>query len=117
MSICVFVTMRTDDPLVASILDGSTLRLYLEDEDDFALLAENLFTELDVEDKGKIKTKEIQTALDQMGVEMGIPPPSGLPFYFLNCVLSYGCICLDVHHDLLVRQSYLSAVTCYYHQK
>ncbi|KAK4775877.1 hypothetical protein SAY87_023838 [Trapa incisa] len=73
------------DPLVVSILDGSTPRLYLEDEDDFAMLAENLFTDLDVEDKGKLKKKEIQTALDQMGMEMGIPPPSELPL--LNDIL------------------------------
>lgn len=74
------MTLTTDDPLVVSILNGSTLRLYLEDEDDFALLAESLFTDLDVEDKGKIMKKEIQAALDHMGVEMGIPPPSGSHF-------------------------------------
>ncbi|KAF8017853.1 hypothetical protein BT93_H2914 [Corymbia citriodora subsp. variegata] len=68
-----------DDPIVVSILDGSALRLYLEDEDDFAMLAENLFTELDAEDTGKIKKSEIRRALDHMGVDMGVPPPSELP--------------------------------------
>ncbi|XP_030534777.1 uncharacterized protein LOC115743917 [Rhodamnia argentea] len=68
-----------DDPIVVSILDGSALRLYLEDEDDFAMLAENLFTELDTEDTGKIKKSEIRRALDHMGVDMGVPPPSELP--------------------------------------
>ncbi|XP_030473149.1 uncharacterized protein LOC115690811 [Syzygium oleosum] len=67
-----------DDPIVVSILDGSALRLDLEDEDDFAMLAENLFTELDAEDTGKIKKSEIRRALDNMGVEMGVPPPSEL---------------------------------------
>ncbi|KAJ0080255.1 hypothetical protein Patl1_23306 [Pistacia atlantica] len=43
-----------EDPLVVSVLDGKTLRVFLEDEDDFAMLAENLFTDLDTEDKGKI---------------------------------------------------------------
>ncbi|KAH9687876.1 calcium-binding EF hand family protein [Citrus sinensis] len=43
-----------DDPLVVSVLDGNTLKLFLEDEDDFAMLAENLFTDLDTEDKGKV---------------------------------------------------------------
>lgn len=77
----------TDNPIVISILDGSTLRLLFEDEDDFAMLAENLFTDLDVEDKGKISKSQIQNALVQMGVDMGVPPFSGslylsLKFFF-----------------------------------
>ncbi|XP_027352294.1 uncharacterized protein LOC113863080 [Abrus precatorius] len=68
-----------DNPLIVSVLDGSTLRLLLEDEDDFAMLAENLFTDLDVEDKGKISKSQIQNALVQMGVEMGVPPFSEFP--------------------------------------
>ncbi|KAK4282884.1 hypothetical protein QN277_014209 [Acacia crassicarpa] len=67
------------DPLVVSILDGNTLRLFLEDEDDFAMLAENVFTDLDVEDKGKISRSEIRNALVQMGAEMGVPPFSEYP--------------------------------------
>ncbi|XP_042516739.1 uncharacterized protein LOC122091007 [Macadamia integrifolia] len=63
-----------DDPLVVSVLDGSPLRLFLEDEDDFAMLAENLFTDLDTEDKGKIRKNQIRNALVRMGVEMGVPP-------------------------------------------
>lgn len=74
-----------DDPIVASILDGNTLRLFLEDEDDFAMLAENLFTELDIEDTGKISKSEIRNALLHMGVEMGIPPFSEFPL--LNDIL------------------------------
>ncbi|XVF57235.1 hypothetical protein PTKIN_Ptkin06aG0188300 [Pterospermum kingtungense] len=68
-----------DDPLVVSILDGKILKLFLEDEDDYAMLAENLFTDLDVEDKGKICRSEIRNALVHMGVEMGIPPFSEFP--------------------------------------
>ncbi|KAK9919559.1 hypothetical protein M0R45_028148 [Rubus argutus] len=68
-----------DDPLVISILDGNTIRLFLEDEDDFAMLAENLFTDLDAEDKGKINKSEIRSALVHMGVEMGVPPISEYP--------------------------------------
>ena len=67
-----------DDPIVVSILEGNTLRLFLEDEDDFAMLAENLFTDLDTEDKGKICKAQIRNALFNMGVDMGIPPFSGL---------------------------------------
>ncbi|GAU11628.1 hypothetical protein TSUD_346200 [Trifolium subterraneum] len=67
------------NPLVLSILDGSTLRLLFEDEDDFAMLAENLFTDLDVEDKGKISKSQIRNALVQMGVDMGVPPFSEYP--------------------------------------
>ncbi|KAI4302995.1 hypothetical protein MLD38_038677 [Melastoma candidum] len=65
-----------DDPLVLSILDGRELRLYLEDEDDFAMLAENLFTELDTEDTGKIKRSSMSKSLDHLGVDMGVPPAS-----------------------------------------
>eukprot|EP00262_Sarcandra_glabra_P003363 TRINITY_DN14040_c0_g1_i1.p1 TRINITY_DN14040_c0_g1~~TRINITY_DN14040_c0_g1_i1.p1 ORF type:complete len:351 (-),score=83.77 TRINITY_DN14040_c0_g1_i1:197-1186(-) len=63
-----------DDPLVVSILDGSALRLFMEDEDDFAMLAENLFTDLDAKDTGKLSKNEIRNALVHMGVEMGVPP-------------------------------------------
>ncbi|QCD77642.1 uncharacterized protein LOC114188852 [Vigna unguiculata] len=68
-----------DNPIVVSILDGSTLRLLLKDEDDFAMLAESLFTELDDEDEGKISKSEIRNALVQMGAEMGVPPFSEFP--------------------------------------
>ncbi|XWS57678.1 hypothetical protein CRYUN_Cryun09bG0194000 [Craigia yunnanensis] len=74
-----------DDPLVVSILDGNTLKMFLEDEDDYAMLAENLFTDLDIEDKGKICKSEIRNALVLMGVEMGIPPFSEFPL--LNDIL------------------------------
>lgn len=68
-----------DDPLVVSVLDGNTLKLFLEDEDDFAMLAENLFTDLDTEDKGKVCKGEISNALGHMGVELGVPPFSEFP--------------------------------------
>lgn len=68
-----------DDPIVVAILDGRTLQMFLEDEDDFAMLAENLFTDLDTEDRGKIAKNEIQNALIHMGLEMGIPPLSEFP--------------------------------------
>ncbi|KAL0642765.1 hypothetical protein Bca4012_041055 [Brassica carinata] len=66
-------------PVVVSILDGSTLKLILEDEDDFAMLAENLFTDLDEEDKGKLPKRQIRKALSLMGAEMGVPPLSDFP--------------------------------------
>ncbi|KAJ8529395.1 hypothetical protein K7X08_036230 [Anisodus acutangulus] len=68
-----------DDPIVIAILDGKTLQMFLEDEDDFAMLAENLFTDLDTEDGGKIKRNQLQDGLFHMGVEMGIPPLSEFP--------------------------------------
>lgn len=60
-----------------AVLDGRTIKMFLEDEDDFAMIAENLFTDLDAEDKGKIQKSEIRNALVHMGVEMGVPPISG----------------------------------------
>ncbi|GAV75776.1 hypothetical protein CFOL_v3_19252 [Cephalotus follicularis] len=75
-----------DNPLVISILDGNTLRQFLEDEDDFAMIAENLFTDLDTTDKGKISKNEIPNALGYMGVEMGVPPISEFPL--LNDILN-----------------------------
>ncbi|ESR46174.1 hypothetical protein CICLE_v10001807mg [Citrus x clementina] len=71
--------LNLDDPLVVSVLDGNTLKLFLEDEDDFAMLAENLFTDLDTEDKGKVCKGEISNALGHMGVELGVPPFSEFP--------------------------------------
>ncbi|KAJ6877086.1 hypothetical protein NC651_029959 [Populus alba x Populus x berolinensis] len=68
-----------DNPLVASNLDGSALRMFLEDEDDFAMIAENLFTDLDTEDKGMISKREIRNAVVNMGVEMGVPPLEEFP--------------------------------------
>lgn len=58
--------------------------MFLEDEDDFAMLAENLFTDLDTEDKGKISKSETRNALVHMGVEMGVPPFSGFAFDSLS---------------------------------
>ncbi|KAG2316509.1 hypothetical protein Bca4012_067375 [Brassica carinata] len=69
----------TDTPVVVTVLDGSTLKLILEDEDDFAMLAENLFTDLDEEDKGKLPKSQIRKALSLMGVDMGVPPLSDFP--------------------------------------
>ena len=76
-----------DEPLVVAILDGKSLRLSMEDEDDFAMLAENLFTDLDTEDRGKIHKNEMQNALVHMGVEMGIPPFPGLLLSLLHSVI------------------------------
>lgn len=75
----VFLFVRSDDPVVVAIFNGKAIRIFLEDEDDFAMLAENVFTELDTEDRGKLSRNEIKNALSQMGVAMGIPPFSGLP--------------------------------------
>ncbi|XP_074292670.1 uncharacterized protein LOC141619553 [Silene latifolia] len=78
-----------DDPLVVSVLDGNTIRLFLEDEDDFAMLAENLFTDLDIEDEGKLSKSEVRSALVHMGVEMGVPPLTD--FSVINDILKkYG---------------------------
>ncbi|KAL0308153.1 UNVERIFIED_CONTAM: hypothetical protein Sangu_2991900 [Sesamum angustifolium] len=68
-----------DDPIAVANLDGKTLQMFLEDEDDFAMLAENLFTDLDTEDRGKISKDEIQSALIHMGIELGIPPVPEFP--------------------------------------
>lgn len=62
--------------------------MFWEDEDDFAMLAENLFTELDEEDNGKLPKSQIRKALKHMGVEMGVPPLSGFVLSFL-CVLYF----------------------------
>ncbi|EXB93238.1 hypothetical protein L484_024582 [Morus notabilis] len=72
---------------------SQTIKLYIaaiadelqEDEDEFAMIAENLFTDLDAEDKGKIRKSEIRNALGHMGVEMGVPSISEFPL--LNTIL------------------------------
>ncbi|KAH9687905.1 calcium-binding EF hand family protein [Citrus sinensis] len=48
-------------------------------KDDFTMLAENLFADLDTEDEGKVCKGEIQNALGHMGVEFGVPPFSEFP--------------------------------------
>lgn len=63
-----------DEPIVVSVLDGSALKLFLDDEDDFAMLAENLFTDLDTKDTGKLSRSQIKNALAHMGADMGVPP-------------------------------------------
>lgn len=83
--------MFLEDPLVVSVLDGKTLKVFLDDEDDFAMLAENLFTDLDTEDKGKIFKSQISNALLHMGVELGVPPFSGL-FICFKCVVTKALI-------------------------
>ncbi|MCO5583066.1 hypothetical protein L7F22_036973 [Adiantum nelumboides] len=65
-----------EKPLIITSLDGMAIKVLLEDEDDFAMLAENLFTELDVEDTGKISPLTLRKALLQMGLNMGVPVPS-----------------------------------------
>lgn len=96
--------MCSDEPLMVSVLDGNTIRLFLEDEDDFAMLAENLFTDLDAEDEGKLSKSEIRSALVNMGVEMGVPPFSGLLSHtisILNSTLAF--IFCKVARYILVR--------------
>ncbi|XP_020590806.1 uncharacterized protein LOC110031764 isoform X1 [Phalaenopsis equestris] len=79
-----------DDPLVVSILDGSALRVFLDDEDDFAMVAENLFTELDTNDTGKLSKSKLQDALDHMGIEMGVPPFSASGDILSNILKRHG---------------------------
>ncbi|XP_058105429.1 uncharacterized protein LOC131248920 isoform X2 [Magnolia sinica] len=79
-----------DDPLVVSVLDGSALRLFLDDEDDFAMLAENLFTDMDTKDSGKLSKDEIKNALVHMGVEMGVPPFSESSDLLSGILKKYG---------------------------
>ncbi|PKA61417.1 hypothetical protein AXF42_Ash014334 [Apostasia shenzhenica] len=79
-----------DDPIVVSILDGSALREFLDDEDDFAMVAENLFTDLDKDDTGKLSKSELQNALAHMGVEMGVPPFSVCGDLLTNILKKHG---------------------------
>eukprot|EP00246_Nothoceros_aenigmaticus_P001141 TRINITY_DN11505_c0_g1_i1.p1 TRINITY_DN11505_c0_g1~~TRINITY_DN11505_c0_g1_i1.p1 ORF type:complete len:340 (-),score=91.07 TRINITY_DN11505_c0_g1_i1:562-1581(-) len=68
-----------EGPVVISVLDGSVIRGLLEDEDEFAMLSENLFTEFDKDDNGKLSRSELRPAILQLGVEMGVPTPSATP--------------------------------------
>ncbi|KAG0574347.1 hypothetical protein KC19_VG255700 [Ceratodon purpureus] len=68
-----------DEPVVVSVLDGATIKTLLEDEDDFAMLAESLFEELDTDESGKLSSKELRPAILQLGVEQGVPPAAATP--------------------------------------
>lgn len=59
--------------MVASRLDGSVIREVLADEDEFGVLAEGLFTKLDADENGKLSRSELEPALLQLGVELGVP--------------------------------------------
>ncbi|XP_024358334.1 uncharacterized protein [Physcomitrium patens] len=63
-----------DEPVVVSVLDGSAIKALLEDEDDFAMVAEDLFEKLDTDESGKLSSKELRPAIMQLGVEQGVPP-------------------------------------------
>ncbi|KAL0906955.1 hypothetical protein M5K25_025490 [Dendrobium thyrsiflorum] len=79
-----------DDPLVVSILDGSVLRVFLDDEDDFAMVAENVFTDMDTNDTGKLSKSKMQNVLAHMGVEMGVPPFSASGDLLNNILKRHG---------------------------
>lgn len=55
----VFVFLCVDDFFVVLVLDGNIICLFLEDEDDFVMLVENLFIDLDLEDEGKLSKSEL----------------------------------------------------------
>lgn len=52
------------------------------------MLAEDLFTDLDYEDKGKICKSKIQNALLHMGVQMGVPPVSGMLLFIYSTLFT-----------------------------
>jgi Ca2+-binding EF-hand superfamily protein len=68
-----------DEPLLVSVLDGTAIKMLLEDEDEFAMLAETLFTELDTDDSGKLSRNELRPAILQLGIEQGVPPAAATP--------------------------------------
>lgn len=68
-----------DQPIVLSVLDGSTIKALLDDEDEFAMLAESLFEELDTDESGKLNRSELGPAVMQLGLEQGVPPPAAQP--------------------------------------
>lgn len=76
--------VRAEEPVVVAVLDGSVIKALLEDEDEFAMLAENLFTELDTDESGKLSKKELKPAILQLGVEQGVPPVTGVIFHSVS---------------------------------
>lgn len=64
--------------MVVSVLDGAAIKTLLEDEDDFAMLAETLFEDLDSDESGKLSSKELRPAILQLSVEQGVPPAAGV---------------------------------------
>lgn len=79
---------------MVAVLDGSVITTLLEDEDEFAMLAENLFTELDTDESGKLSKKELRPAIVQLGVEQGVPPVTGVIFHSVNGDLGF---CKNAH--------------------
>lgn len=40
------------------VLDGLVIKVLLEDEDDFVMVVEDLFEKLDIDESGKLSSKE-----------------------------------------------------------
>ncbi|EFJ07678.1 hypothetical protein SELMODRAFT_46894, partial [Selaginella moellendorffii] len=66
-----------EKPIVVSVLDGSAFKGLLEDEDEFAMVAENVFDELDADNSGKLNRSELRSAVLQLVAAVGCPNPSG----------------------------------------
>ena len=64
--------------MVVSVLDGAAIKTLLEDEDDFAMLAERSFEELDTDESGKLSSNELRPAILQLSVEQRVPPTAGV---------------------------------------
>ncbi|XP_024520746.1 uncharacterized protein LOC9635487 [Selaginella moellendorffii] len=68
-----------EKPIVVSVLDGSAFKGLLEDEDEFAMVAENVFDELDADNSGKLNRSELRSAVLQLVAAVGCPNPSAKP--------------------------------------
>jgi hypothetical protein len=76
--------------------------MLLEDEDEFAMLAETLFTELDTDDSGKLSRNELRPAILQLGIEQGVPPAAGVLSLSLSESL---CLSVQLLGILIILQS------------
>eukprot|EP00850_Spirogloea_muscicola_P007308 SM000036S13352 [mRNA] locus=s36:780591:782791:- [translate_table: standard] len=68
-----------EDPVMLAVLDGSQLNSLLDDEDEFAMLAESVFAELDADNSGKISKSELKNAFTKLGLSAGVPPIGATP--------------------------------------
>jgi hypothetical protein len=78
--------------------------MLVEDEDEFAMLAETLFTELDTDDSGKLSRNELRPAILQLGIEQGVPPAAGVLSLSLSLSESL-CLSVQLLGILIILQS------------
>lgn len=61
------------------VLDGSDIMELVENKDVFSKYVDHKFKELDCDNDGKLSVKELQPAVADIGIALGLPPKGSSP--------------------------------------